>query len=289
VKQSMQDRLFNVFNIVVLTVIALLTFFPLYYVFVVSFTDSTEYLQEKFILFPTKWSLESYRYLFSTSAFMHSIGNSGFLAVVGTACSLVVTSALAYPLSRKRFIGRRVFMLLILMTLLISPGIIPQYMLVRSFHLINNIWSLIIPALTTGWYVILMKGFFDSIPAELEESAAIDGCNDISTWFRIILPLSLPAMAAFGLFYAVGYWNQFFNALLYLTDSDKWPIQVMLQNMLISASSSDLGASDLFDQPPPTETLKMAGVVVATVPILMVYPFLQKHFAKGALVGSVKG
>ncbi|PZE22212.1 carbohydrate ABC transporter permease [Paenibacillus xerothermodurans] len=285
---SLGDRVFNVMNIGFLGLVALITFFPIYYVFIVSFTDSTEYLTKPFVLFPEKWSLDAYRYLLSTDAFVRSIGNSGFLATVGTMCSLAVTAALAYALSRKRLRGRKTFLMLILLTILFNPGIIPNYLVVRELGLLNSIWSLIIPALASGWNVILMKGFFDSIPVELEESAAIDGCNDISIWFRIILPLSLPALAAFGLFYAVGFWNQFFNALLYLNDPEKWPIQVLLQNLLISSSNSEL-TSDSFIQAPPTETLKMSAVIIATVPILIVYPFLQKHFAKGAMVGSVKG
>lgn len=217
---------------------------------------------------------------------------SGFLATVGTACSLIVTAALAYTLSRKRMLARRLIMLLVLFTTLFNPGLIPPYLLVRDLHLINSLWSLIIPVLTSGWYILLMKGFFDSIPDSLEEAALIDGCNDIGVWFKIILPLSLPAMAAFGLFYAVGYWNTFFSAVLYMSDASKWPLQVLLQNMLIDSSTAAGGAAAqemMNEQTIPPETLKMAAVVIATVPILLVYPFLQKHFAKGVMVGSVKG
>jgi putative aldouronate transport system permease protein len=280
--------MFSVVNVLFLAIIAIVTIFPIYYVVVVSFTDPVEFVKSSFILFPHTWSIDSYKYLLSTEAFARSIGVSGYLAVVGTVCSLIVTAALAYALSRKRLRGRNTILLLILLTILFNPGLIPQYMLVRQMHLINSLWSLILPALASGWNVILMKGFFDSIPAELEESAAMDGCNDLSIWFRIILPLSLPSLAAFGLFYAVGYWNQFFNALMYLNDAAKWPIQVMLQNMLLNADNTEL-QTDSFMAPPPAETLKMAAVVVATIPILCVYPFLQKHFAKGAMVGSVKG
>ncbi|MEI7026535.1 carbohydrate ABC transporter permease [Paenibacillus sp. y28] len=287
--RSAGDRLFQALNYTLLGLMAVVTCFPVYYVLVVSFTDPAEYLQNKWVLFPKQWSWASYDYLLSTKAFMRSIGNSVFLAVVGTACSLTVSASLAYALSRRRLLGRRVLMLMILLTILFSPGIIPHYMLVRQIGLIGSIWALIIPALASGWIVILMKGFFDSIPAELDESAAMDGSNDIRTWFQIVLPLSLPALAAFGLFYAVGFWNQFFNALLYLNDSSKWPIQVLLQSMLINAASTDLEASGDYAQPPPTEMLKMAAVMIATVPILIVYPFLQKHFAKGAMVGSIKG
>jgi putative aldouronate transport system permease protein len=287
-KKSSSDRIFDAFNIIMLGLVALLTFFPIYYVFIVSFTDPTEFLQKKFIIFPETWSLASYEYLLGTKAFVRSLGNSAFLAVVGTALSLVVTAALAYAISRRQLPGRKLFSLLILLTILFNPGIIPNYLLIREMGMINNVWSLILPALASGWNVILMRSFFTSIPVELEESASIDGCNDIMTFIRIILPLSLPSLAAFGLFYAVGYWNAYFSALLYLNDAQKWPIQVLLQNMLQNAQNSDLG-QDAFVAAPPAETLKMAAVVVATVPILIVYPFLQKHFAKGGMVGSVKG
>ncbi|AOZ91785.1 carbohydrate ABC transporter permease [Paenibacillus crassostreae] len=289
--QSKNDRLFNATNLFFLIVIGLVTLFPLYYVLVVSFSDPAEFIRNKATLFPKKWSLDSYRYLLSTDSFMRAMGNSAFLATVGTVLSLFVTSCLSYALSRRRLQGRRVMMLLILLTTLFNPGIIPPYLLIRDLNLINSIWSLILPALTSGWYVLLMKGFFDSIPTSLEEAARIDGCNDIGVWWRIILPLSLPSLAAFGLFYAVAYWNTFFTALLYINDFNKQPLQVLLQNMLIDSSTASGGTAAVemtAEQQIPSETLKMAAVVIATVPILMVYPFLQKHFAKGAMVGSVK-
>lgn len=289
--QSKKDRLFNATNLFFLTVIGLVTLFPLYYVLVVSFSDPAEFIRNKATLFPKKWSLDSYRYLLSTNSFTRAMGNSAFLATVGTMLSLFVTSCLSYALSRRRLQGRRVMMLLILLTTLFNPGIIPPYLLIRDLNLINSTWSLILPVLTSGWYVLLMKGFFDSIPSSLEEAARIDGCNDIGVWWRIILPLSLPSLAAFGLFYAVAYWNTFFTALLYINDFNKQPLQVLLQNMLIDSSTASGGTAAVeitAEQQIPSETLKMAAVVIATVPILMVYPFLQKHFAKGAMVGSVK-
>ncbi|MFC4969930.1 carbohydrate ABC transporter permease [Paenibacillus sp. GCM10023248] len=288
-KAGWGDRTLQILNAMALGAMALVTCFPFYYVLIVSLSEPSEFLQRRWMLFPNHWSLDSYYYLLSAKAFVRSVSNSAFLAVVGTALSLVVTSMLAYALSRRRMRGRRKVLVLVLITILFSPGIIPAYMLVRQIGLINSIWSLIIPALANGWSVLLMKAFFEQIPAELDESASIDGSNELRTWFTIILPLSMPALAAFGLFYAVGYWNQFFSALIYLNDPSKWPIQVLLQNMLISASNTDLEAFDVSTQPPPSEMLKMAAVMVATVPILIVYPFLQKHFAKGAMIGSIKG
>ncbi|MDF2959057.1 MAG: transporter permease subunit [Paenibacillus sp.] len=285
-EQSAGTRLFHAVNITILALVSLITVFPIYYVFVVSFTETSEYLSKPIILFPEKWSFDSYQYLLSNPSMVRSIGISGFLSIVGTSCSLIITSSLAYSLSRKRLLGRRVALILILFTILFSPGIIPNYMLVRNLGLIDSIWSLILPVLSSGWYVVLMKGFFENIPESLDEAAAIDGCNEITAWFRIILPLSLPAIAAFGLFYAVEYWNSYFSALLYMNDYRKWPIQVLLQNML---AENPLAETDPLREPPPAQMLKMAAVVIATIPILCVYPFLQKHFAKGVMVGSVKG
>lgn len=288
-KASMGDRIFTSANVGVLTLIGLVTLFPLYYVFVVSFTDPQEYLDKGFVLFPMDWSLESYRYIFSTSAFVDAIGVSAFLAIVGTLISLLVTSSFAYTLSRKRLKGRRVLMLLVLLTTLFQAGIIPDYLLVKELNLIDSIWALILPVMSSGWYVLLMKGFYDGIPNALQEAATIDGANEIVVWLRIILPLSIPSMVAFGLFFAVGYWNTFFNAMLYINDYHKWPLQMLLRNMIVDSSTSMGGAMALGnDLQLPSETIKMAAVVVATVPILLVYPFLQKHFAKGTMIGSIK-
>ncbi|WP_284639444.1 carbohydrate ABC transporter permease [Paenibacillus silviterrae] len=291
--ESLGDRIFTAVNIVVLVVIAIVTLFPLYYVFIVSFTEPSEYADKYgFVLFPERWSLGAYEYLLSTSAFVRATGISTFLATVGTLLSLILTSTFSFGLSRKRLHGRKIMLFMVMFTILFNPGIIPVYLLVRDLGLINSIWSLIIPVLTSGWYVILMKSFFDSIPVELEEAAMIDGCNDLSTYFRIILPLSAASLAAFGLFYAVAYWNTFFSAVLYINDFTKVPLQIVLRNMLIDSDTAVGGATAVemaSDKQLPTQTIKMAAVVVSTLPIIMVYPFLQKHFAKGVMLGSVKG
>jgi putative aldouronate transport system permease protein len=288
-KRSSFEKIAGTANVLLLALLAAVMFFPLYYVLVVSLTDPGEYLQKRIVLFPEDWSFEAYKYLLSTPAFIRSLGNSAFLATAGTVCSLAVSSSLAYALSQPRFLFRRGLLLLILLTILFSPGMIPNYLLVRELGLMNSIWALILPSLANGWTVILLKNFFDNVPAELNEAASIDGSSAFRTWLSIVLPLSLPALATFGLFFAVGYWNQFFAALLYLNDSEKWPIQVLLQNMLLNASNIDLVTPGQQVEAPPTEMLKMAAIIVAIVPVLVVYPFLQKHFAKGALAGSIKG
>lgn len=288
-KSSLSDRVFMTACIGFLSIVGVMTLFPLYYVFTVSFTSPEEYTSKGFVLFPETWSLLSYRYIFSTKAFVNAIGISGFLAIVGTSISVLLTSSFAYTLSRKRLKGRRILLLLVLLTTLFQAGIIPDYLLVKELGLINSLWALILPVMTSGWYTLLMKGFYDSIPEALQEAATIDGCNEIGVWVRIILPLSIPSMVAFGLFFAVSYWNTFFHAMLYINDYHKWPLQILLRNMIVDSSTSMGGSMALGnDLQLPSETIKMAAVVVATVPILMVYPFLQKHFAKGAMIGSIK-
>lgn len=290
IRPSFSERMFQTGIIVVLSLVGLICLFPFYYIVVVSFATPAEFRLGGLLLFPKAWTLISYEYILSTKAFVKAAGISGFLAIVGTVASLIATSTLSYGLSRRRLKGRKLLMMMILLTTLFNPGIIPGYLVVKELGMINSISSLIIPVLTNGWYVLLMKGFFDSIPPSLDEAARIDGCNDISVWFRIILPLSLPSLAAFGLFYAVGYWNTFFTAVLYINNHELWPLQILLQNMLIDSSTA-MGVNALVEtgmQNIPSETKKMAAVVISTLPILVVYPFLQKHFAKGAMVGSVK-
>lgn len=287
-----EDRWFDALVAIVLVAVSLIMLFPFYYVFVASFTSPIEFLEKGFVLWPEHWTLSSYRYLLSNSVFTDATLISAFLATVGTALSLLITAAAAYAFSRKRLFGRRVFLILILMTTLFHPGIIPNYLVVRSLGLVNNIWALILPVLSSGWYMILLKGFFESMPDELEEAGKMDGASDFGVFARIILPLSLPAMAAFGLFFAVGYWNTFFSAVLYINKPELQPLQVVLKMLLIESSSTASG--EIVNQlnseiQIPTETLKMAAVIIATLPILLVYPLLQKHFAKGVMVGSIKG
>jgi len=292
-RETWGDRIFIAVNTVLLAVTSIVTLFPLYYVFVVSFTEPSEYIEKYgFVLLPDKWSISAYEYLLSTSAFIKAAGVSGFLATVGTLLSLMLTSAFSFGLSRKRLNGRKLILFLVMFTILFNPGIIPIYLVVRDLGLINSVWSLIVPVLTSGWYVILMKSFFDSIPVELEEAAMIDGCNDLGIFFRIILPLSGASLAAFGLFYAVAYWNTFFSAVLYINDFTKVPLQIVLRNMLVDSDTAMGGATAVemaSDKQLPTQTIKMAAVVISTFPIIMVYPFLQKHFTKGVMLGSVKG
>ncbi|WP_240422000.1 carbohydrate ABC transporter permease [Paenibacillus periandrae] len=286
-------RWFSVINYILLTLFALVTLLPFLYLFLVSFTDAHEYATSRLVIIPREWSLDSYRYILSTRMFMRSIGVSGLLALAGSAISILVSSGLAYALSRNRLSGRRIALAAILFTMMFHPGMIPNFLLVKQLGLMNTLWALILPQLTSAWYIILMKGFLQTVPDELEEAGRIDGCSDFRIFFRIYLPIALPSMAAFALFYAVQYWNTYFAGVLYISSESLRPMQVVLQMMLINSSTNvaDPGIAAVLqsEQQLPPETIKMAAVVVSTVPILLVYPFLQKYFVSGMMVGSVKG
>jgi putative aldouronate transport system permease protein len=262
---------------------ALSTTVPFLYVLINSFSGTED-------LWPKIWTLDAYRYIFSTDRFVRSLGVSIYITLLGTFLSLLSTSLLSYGLSNRNVPGRRAILLMVLFTILFNGGMIPTYFVVRAVGLIDTLWALMIPSMMSGFYVIVMKEFFQNIPDELKEAAQIDGAHELIIFLRIILPLSLPALAAFGLFYAVMLWNQYFSAILYIQDSQKWPIQVLLQQIVIQTSGS-FGDSSAMSENMAFygQSVRMAVVIVATVPILIVYPFLQKHFAKGVLLGSVKG
>ncbi|NHN29852.1 carbohydrate ABC transporter permease [Paenibacillus agricola] len=282
--------LFDYVNYTLLGLISLLCVFPFIYVFSVSFTDPEVYVPLQFYLFPEKWSLSAYKYILSTNSFINALKSTVFVTVIGTVLSVVVSFTFAYVLARKNVPGRKMMLSGVVFTLVFSAGILPNYLLIKELGLLNSHWSLILSGLTNAWSLIIIKSFLESLPSELEDAAHIDGCSDIGVFWRIVIPLSMPAIAAFTLFFAVSYWNTYFNALIYLTDAKKWTLQVLVKSLVIDSDSNGVGAgggSD--DRVIPQETIRMASIVLAMVPILLVYPFLQKHFAKGVMLGSVKG
>lgn len=288
--KTISNKVFDWVNYALLTLVSLITIIPFIYIVAVSFAAPSEVVKGGLLLIPTKFTFSAYKYIFSTDTMIRSIGVSIYVTVLGTLINLILTSFTAYPLARATLRGRKTFMLLILITMLFSGGMIPTYFVVKSVGLINSYWSLMIPTAISAFNLVVLKNFFQQIPDGLEDAARIDGCNDIGTLFRIVLPLSMPAMATFGLFYAVGHWNTFFHAVIYINDSEKWPVQVVLRQIVLM-SQDKIG--DSTSQSDPTDylpqTIRMASIVVATIPIVLVYPFLQKHFAKGVLLGSVKG
>lgn len=287
-KKSLGSQLFNLANYTLLLLIALTCFMPFVNVVASSFASTQEVVEKKLVLFPTTFSLDAYRYIFSTPTLFKALGVSAVITLVGTMVSMALTALMAYGLSRKYLAGRNLINFIIVFSMLFSGGMIPSFLVVKAVGLIDTYWSLIIPVAVSAFNLIIMRNFFQALPESLEESAKIDGANDFGVLWKIMLPLALPSIATISLFYGVTYWNTYMNAILYINDSDKWPLQVLLRQIVI-VSSGMQGENTSVDIIPPAQTIKMAVIVIATVPMLAAYPFVQKHFTKGALLGSVKG
>lgn len=286
--KTLANRIVDYINYLLLLIAGLVAVLPFIYVIAVSFTDPVEVAKGGIILFPKKFSLAAYEYIFSTNVLVRSLGVSIYITVVGTLINLVFTSLMAYPLAKTYLRGRSTILIGVLFTMLFSGGMIPTYFVVKAVGLTNTLWSLMIPSAISAFNLIVLKNFFQNIPDGLEDSAKIDGCNDVGVLLRIVIPLSMPAMATFALFYAVGHWNTFFSAIIYINDNRLWPVQVLLREVVIMAQSR-IGDTEMDETLIQPLTIRMAVIVFATMPILVVYPFLQKHFAKGVLLGSVKG
>jgi putative aldouronate transport system permease protein len=240
------------------------------------------------VLLPDSINLNAYKSLFAGGVVTRALLVSIFVTVVGTLLSLTVSCLLAYALSRPGFSAGRPILLIVLFSMLFSPGIIPMYLVVKGAGLLDSLWALIVPTMVSAFNVIVLRAFFSNLPGEITESARIDGAGELKTFGYIVLPLSKAVLSVIGLFYAVSYWNAFFGALLYLNDSKLWPLQLVLRTYVIN--DTQLGSAELGTELlPPQASIQMAILVISIVPILLVYPFLQKHFAKGVLTGAVKG
>ena len=239
-----------------------------------------------FVLFPSEPTFQAYKTIFSggivTQALVRSIG----ITVVGTALSIILTVMMAYGLSRRGLLGGNFFLMTALLTMLFTPGIIPTFLVVKELGLLNTYAALILPTALSAFNLVIIRSFIMNIPAELIEAARLDGAGDLRILWNVVLPLSKAVIAVVGLFYAVGYWNAFFNAMLYV-DSDKWPLAMVLRQYVLLGSSMDQGTSA--EIAAPSQAIQMAVVVVSLVPILCVYPFLQKYFTKGVMTGAIKG
>ncbi|WP_135549294.1 carbohydrate ABC transporter permease [Paenibacillus cymbidii] len=279
--------LFDGINYTLLLLYALICFIPILHVFATSIAASSQLADHPFLLIPTRFSMEGFQFIFSSNTVPRSLLTTILITVVGTGLNVIVTSLIAYPLSRKYLKGRNPVMLMIVFTMLFSGGLIPNFLLVKALGLLNSYWSLWLTGLVSPFILIILKNFFQALPEEVEESAKIDGANEPVILFRIILPLSLPAIATIALFYAVGHWNTFMSAILYMNNQAKWPIQVLLRQ-IVTVSTAGIG-DDEFAYIPPSNIIRSAVIVVATLPILLVYPFLQRYFTKGIMLGSVKG
>lgn len=289
--KSWGNKIFDSINIILLSIIGLVTLVPFIYVFAGSFATVAELAEKQFVIIPTEITFEAYRYIFSTNTVSRAMGVSVGVTLAGTLFSLILTILMAYGLSKRDLVGRRLIMFLVIFTMLFNGGLIPSFIIVKELGLIDTYAALIIPSALSAFNLIIMRNFFQNLPEGLEESAKIDGAGSWNILLRIVIPLSMPVIATISLFYAVGYWNTYFQAVMYINDVTKWPIQVILRQIVILASALTGDTSDFGGDyvAPPEQGIKMAVIVIATVPILIVYPFLQKHFTKGAMLGSIKG
>jgi len=289
--RTVPGTVFDVSNYIFLTVFALAAVVPFIFIISGSFATDAEITKRAVFLIPQTFTLSAYDFIFSTNTVSKSIGVSVYVTVVGTIINLFFTITMAYALARRGLMGRNLVLNMVIFTMLFSGGMIPTYIVIRELHMLDTYWALMLPGAVSAFNLIIIKNFFQELPPGLEEAAKIDGCSEIGLLWRIVLPLSMPVIATFTLFYAVGHWNDFFASLLYINDPTKWPLQVLLRQIVLlsQAAAGDLSMMDPDFVKPPDQSIKMAVIVVGTVPILCVYPFLQKHFAKGVLLGSVKG
>ncbi|OAS15125.1 carbohydrate ABC transporter permease [Paenibacillus oryzisoli] len=276
--------------IVFIIAVAITCLVPFLYMIALSLSSNSAITSQKVTLWPVEFTLETYKTILSDVEMIYTLGYSIVLTIVYTLVCMFLTICAAYPLTKKRLKGRSFFLSLLVITMYFSGGLIPSYMLVKNLGMMNSIWSLILPGAMSVFNLIILKTFFSSLPESLEESASIDGCNELGILFRIVLPLSLPSIATLSLFYAVDRWNGFQDALFYITDKNLYPMQLKLYQIITANQQLDTqqgeGSVGAYIVP---ESLKAASVMFATVPILVVYPKLQKYFVDGVMTGAIKG
>ena len=296
-KSSAGEKAIKIVIYVSIIVLCLSIILPFLNILALSFNSGKDAERGGIYFWPREWSLESYKEVFSSSNIVSAFGISLFRTIVGTVASVFLTAMAAYALKSKTMPGVRMFTMLIFFTMLFSGGIIPYYLLLKDLHLTNTIWVYIVPGLYSAWNIIIMRTFFQQISGSLEESARIDGYNDFSIFMRIIMPLSKPVVAVIALFNAVGHWNDWFTGAFYVRDSKLRPLSTLLQEMLTRADAlrktleqaAGTKQYDMLDKIQVTgNSLKMATIVIVVAPIILVYPFIQKYFAKGVMIGSIK-
>lgn len=293
IKEPIGDRILLILICFFLSLLMLTVLYPLIYIFSSSFSSPSAVVSGKVWLFPVEFSLKAYESIFHSSQVMLGYYNSIIYTVVGTLINVTITILLAFPLSQRNLYGRSIIVMLMVFTLFFDGGLIPTYLLVKDLHILDTRWALWLPGALSVFQVIIARTFFiNSIPAELQEAAQIDGCRDTRYLISIVLPLSKPILAVMSLMYAVGHWNAYFDALIYLRSEHLFPLQYVLRNMLIlNAADPEMLAGTalkLRDQG-FEQVLKYALIVVACVPVMIMYPFVQKHFVKGVMIGSLKG
>ncbi|MBO9607227.1 MAG: carbohydrate ABC transporter permease [Paenibacillaceae bacterium] len=273
-------------------VVSLSTLYPFWHVLMYALSDPKQSIGGGIFLWPHGWSLSSFKILLESKGIYIAYQNSLVRLVLGTAINLLFTAMLAYPLSLKRFMGRNPITLMIFFTMLFSGGMIPSYLLVKQLGMVDSVWALIVPGAISAWNLLIMKNYFQTIPPDLEESANIDGASPVRVLVSVIVPVSMPVLAAIALFYGVAHWNNYFDAILYINTQHKQVLQVFLRTMLNGSSLQQVQGADNFATNigmVTEESVKMATIITSVLPMLLLYPFLQKYYVKGVLIGSVKG
>ncbi|WP_168119561.1 carbohydrate ABC transporter permease [Paenibacillus sp. HB172176] len=289
IRRSMGEKVFDAGNVAFLLLICATVLLPLLHVLAGAFSTSKALMCSEVLIWPVEFTFENMSKVMDNEIFWHAFGVSVIVVVLGTLLNLAITSLTAYPLSKSYLTGRKWLLLVILFTMIFQAPLIPTYLVVKSLGMLNTLWALIIPAAMSGFNTILCLTFFRNLPEELFEAAKVDGMSEYGILFKIALPLSKPIMVTLLLFYAVVHWNSYYMPLLYITDLKWRTLQMYLFNLISQGDMSTTGASGAeFTQITP-QSIQLATIVVATIPIIIVYPFLQKHFIKGALIGSVKG
>lgn len=291
IKQSRSDRIFDIINITILSMIMIIILYPLIFVVSASFSETMLVIQGKVRFLPKGLNLEAYKAVFRNENIITGYKNTIAYTFVGTIVNLIMTTIGAYPLSRKDFRGRTIFTLFFMFTMFFSGGLIPTYLVIKKLGLYDNFWVMILPGAISVWNMTIMKSFFaTSIPTELQEAAVIDGCGNIGVLRKIVIPLSFPILAVMLMYYGVAHWNSFFTALIYIPDSKKYPLQLVIRGILIQNDMAEmLDADAAVQQKMLAEGIKYAVIVVSSLPVLLLYPILQKYFVKGVMLGAVKG
>lgn len=292
IKKSIGSRIFDIVNVMILSAIMIISIYPMLYVLFASFSDSTKLLSHVGLLFKSLgFNFNAYKAVFTNPGILSGYAVTIFIVIFGTFLDITMTSIAAFVLSRRDFMFRKFLTLFVVFTMYFSGGLIPRYLWISStLHMSNSLWALMLPGMISVWSLLIMRTNFDTIPKSLEESVKIDGATDITVFLKIIIPLSKPILAVMILMYAVGRWNSWFDSFLFIRDRALYPLQIILREILIASSTeSMLQAGMSADAEAISESIKYATIIVATTPILCIYPFIQKYFTKGLMLGAVKG
>ncbi|PRX60562.1 carbohydrate ABC transporter membrane protein 2 (CUT1 family) [Cohnella sp. SGD-V74] len=287
-REHWSRKLFLICNYLFLTGLSLSMLLPFLNVIAQSFSGAVAIDRGDVLFWPVDFTLNYYQYVFDDASIWRAFGITVYITVVGTLINLAATSSLAYPLSRTEYVGRKYVLLFVLLTMIFTAPLIPQFILMRELDLVNTLWALMIPTAISAFNLIVLRSFFVQIPPELIDSARIDGCGELRILWSLVLPLSKPALATIGIFYSVTNWNKYMDALYYLNDRKLYPLQVKLRELLINDDLVDTGNLPFDVSSQSVQGVQMAVILVATVPIIMLYPFLQRYFIKGMLIGSIK-